>query len=196
MIDDKLASVVGDLRQLAAPWALVGGLAVGARTRPRATADVDIAFAVPDDEAATHCVTALTALGFRRVESIWHEVTGRLATVRLASPPTTARDGGREVALDLFFASSGVEAETVEAAQPLDLGPAGWVPVACLGHLIAVKLIWRRSEKRDGDLRALIEYATDEDVRAARQLVAVITQRGYSRGRDLVADLEGWLGER
>jgi hypothetical protein len=118
-----------------------------------------------------------------------HDQTGRLATVRLLSPVA-----GEDVAVDLFFASSGVEAEVVGAAESLEVPPGLKIPVACIGHLIAVKLLWRRSAKRDRDLHTLIEWADAEDLEDARRLIASITERGYHRGRDLGAALDSWLG--
>ena len=132
---------------------------------------------------------AYFAAGYRSRESILHDQTGRLATVRLLSPVT-----GEDVAVDLFFASSGVEAEVVGAAESLEVPPGLTIPVARIGHLIAVKLCWRRSEKRDRDLRTLIERADAEDLEDTRHLIALITERGYHRGRDLGAALGGWLG--
>lgn len=118
-----------------------------------------------------------------------HDETGRLATVRLLSPVA-----GEDVPVDLFFASSGVEVEVVEAAEPLEVRPGLTIPVARIGHLIAVKLCWRSSAKRDRDLRTLVERADAEDGEDARHLIALITERGYHRGRDLGAALDGWLG--
>jgi hypothetical protein len=40
----------------------------------------------------------------------------------------------------------------------------------------------------------LIERADAEDLEDARHLIALITERGYHRGRDLGAALDGWLG--
>jgi len=185
---DALPKIVTDLRDLGSPWALVGGLAVCARAEPRPTADVDIAVAVPDDAVAKERVGDLLAAGYRLRESIVHGQTGRLATVRLLSPTA-----GDEAALDLFFASSGVEAEIVAAAESLELLPGLVIPVSRIGHLIAVKLCWRRSAKHDRDLRALIDRADAEDLQEARHLAALITERGYHRGRDLAAALTSWL---
>lgn len=152
MPESALPQIVGDLRDLRSPWALVGGLAVCARADPRPTADIDIAVAVPDDATARARVGDLLAAGYRSRESIVHDQTGRLATVRLLSPAA-----GEDVAVDLFFASSGVEAEIVGAAESLEVQPGLAIPVARIGHLIAVKLCWRRSAKRDRDLRTLIQ---------------------------------------
>jgi hypothetical protein len=108
MLEEALRQIVGDLHDFCSPWALVGGLAVCARAEPRPTADIDIAVAVPDDAAAKARVGDLLAAGYWSTESIVHDQTGRLATVRLLSPVA-----GEEVAVDLFFASSGVEAEVM-----------------------------------------------------------------------------------
>ena len=189
MLEEALRQIVGDLHDLGSPWALVGGLAVCARAEPRPTADIDIAVAVPDDATAKARVDDLLAAGYRSRESILHDQTGRLATVRLLS-----HVAGEDVAVDLFFASSGVEAEVVGAAESLEVPPGLTIPVARIGHLIAVKLCWRRSEKRDRDLRTLIERADAEDLEDARHLIALITERGYHRGRDLGAALDSWLG--
>lgn len=189
MLEDALAQVVSDLHDLGSPWALVGGLAVCARAEPRPTADIDIAVAVPDDATAKARVGDLLATGYLSKESVVHDQTGRLATVRLLSPVA-----GDDVGVDLFFASSGVEAQVVGAAELLEVQPGLTIPVARIGHLIAVKLCWRQSEKRDRDLRTLIDRADAEDLDDARHLMASITERGYHRGRDLGATLDSWLG--
>ncbi|WP_152361670.1 nucleotidyl transferase AbiEii/AbiGii toxin family protein [Microlunatus speluncae] len=188
MIEEALPHVVGDLHDLGAPWALVGGLAVCARAEPRPTADIDIAVVAPDDATAKERIAHMLAVGYRWRESIVHDETGRLATVRLQTSPV-----GEDVAVDLFFASSGVEPEIVGAAEPVEVLPGLTIPVARIGHLIAVKLCWRRSDKRDRDLRTLIERADAAELEDSRRLIAVITRRGYHRGRDLGAALDGWL---
>ena len=43
------------------------------------------------------------------------------------------------------------------------------------------------------DLRALLRVAADRDLELARTALAAITARGYHRGRDLDADLDGLL---
>lgn len=188
ILEEVLPQVVGDLNRLDLPWALVGGLAVCARARPRPTADIDIAVSLPDDATANMAVDALIDLDYRLTESIVHDQTDRLATVRLL-----AAVDGKAVVVDLFFASSGVEAEVVEAAELLAIRPGLVIPVASIGHLIAVKLCWRQSDKRDRDLHVLIEQADEVDREDARQLIAVITERGYDRGRNLSSALESWL---
>ena len=48
---DATRRIVSDLEGQGSAWALVGGLAVSARTEPRTTRDVDVAVTVPDDAA-------------------------------------------------------------------------------------------------------------------------------------------------
>jgi hypothetical protein len=188
MIEEALTYVVGDLHDRRLPWALVGGLAVCARAEPRPTADIDIAVVTADDATAKAYVDDLLAVGYRWKKSIANAQTGRLATVKLDSPAVA-----KDVAVDLFLASCGVEAEVVGAAEPLEVAPGLTIPVARIGHLIAVKLLWRPSEKRDRDLRTLIRRAGAEDLTDARHLIDSITRRGYHRGRDLGAALDSWL---
>ncbi len=66
-------------------------------------------------------------------------------------------------------------------------------PVAQSGHLIALKVLARDDRTRPQaavDLRALIAAAGESDLALARQSVRLIEQRGFHRGRDLVAALE------
>ncbi len=57
--DETLRAVVQDLRKLAVPWALVGGVAVSARGNPRFTNDFDFAIAVADDREAERTVAGI-----------------------------------------------------------------------------------------------------------------------------------------
>ena len=86
-----------------------------------------------------------------------HDQTARLATVRLLSPVA-----GEDVAVDLFFANSGVEAEVVAAAESLEVPPGLMIPVARIGHRSGQVLVGP-SAKCDRDLRTLIERADAED---------------------------------
>lgn len=95
--------------------------------------------------------------------------------------------------VDILFASSGIEHEIVDHAEDLEILPALVVPVVRVGQLIAVKSLARddRTRPQDlADLRALREVATPDDLALAATSVALIRERGYDRGRDLVAALE------
>jgi hypothetical protein len=120
------------------------------------------------------------------------ETTHRLATVRLAFPGESAQG----VVADLLFASSGIEPIVVAAAERLVIFPAFVVPVARVGHLVALKLLSRddRTRPQDAiDLRALSKVATEAEVVRAREAIRLIEERGFARGRDLGAALAEWL---
>ena len=186
-VERSLIDAVGALRGVGARSALVGGLAVSARAEPRLTRDADFAVAVGSDEDAEGVVRALIAEGYALLAAVEREAVGRLATVRL----TRATDEHSTVT-DLLFASSGIEPEIVDAADDIEILPGVVVPVATIGHLIATKLLARddRSRPTDADdLRALASRAVDVDWREAEIAVALITARGFARGRDLEGSL-------
>jgi predicted nucleotidyltransferase len=98
--------------------------------------------------------------------------------------------------VDLLFASSGIEPEIIEAAESLELLPGLHLPVATIGHLIALKVLARDDVERPQDivdLRALARRASDSERRRAREAVALIHARGYHRDRDLEAALREFL---
>lgn len=67
------------------------------------------------------------------------------------------------------------------------------LPVASIGDLIALKILSRDDDRRPqdaADLRALCRAAADVDLAVAREALALITARGFHRGRDLDALLE------
>lgn len=186
-LEAALVALASDLRALAVPWALVGGFAVSARAEPRFTRDVDVAVAVDGDAAAEHLVRELTARGYVLVATVEHGPSGRLATARLEAPVPAP------VVVDLLFASSGVEAEVVAAAEDVELLPGVVLPVADLASLIVLKVLARDDEVRPqdaADLRAMVPLATASDLRRAGDLAALVTARGFDRGRDLVAAVE------
>lgn len=166
-------------------YALVGGLAVSIRAEPRMTRDADLVVSVTDDNEAEALIKSLGLRGYAILAAIEQEATDRLATVRLST-------GAQGVVTDLLFASSGVEPEIVELAEPMEVLPDLVLPVARIGHLIAMKLLARDDRNRPNDaddLRALSSIATDEDWNVASTAVELIESRGYARGRNLSASL-------
>ncbi len=113
----------------------------------------------------------------------------RLATARLRSPST--------VVVDLLAASSGIEAEVVGRAEPVAIDGAGNVPVARAEELLALKIrsITDRRPQDRIDAASLREL-NDIDLTVVRDLLALIEQRGYARGEDLGAKLDGILAAR
>lgn len=166
--------------------AVIGGLAVSVRTVPRFTRDVDLAIATATDGESEALVLALQQRGYRVLAVLEHE-NGRMSTVRLL-PPGGSEDG---VVVDLLFASSGIEPEIVAEAEPIEVLPGVVLPVARVGDLIALKLLSvdERRPKDAQDLLALIAEAGPDERARCVKANALITQRGYNRGRDLDAAL-------
>jgi hypothetical protein len=111
---------------------------------------------------------------------------------------TFKRDTERSVFIDLLFASSGIEPEIVRDAEDLALLEDVPVRVATRAHLIALKVLARDDRHRPqdwDDLRALLADASDAEVAAARDALAMIEQRGYNRGRPLAHDLDRALAD-
>jgi predicted nucleotidyltransferase len=187
-----LRRIAADLRAAGREWALIGGLAIGARAEPRTTRDVDLAVAVASDAEAEALVFELQSRGYRTLAAVEQEAVGRLATVRLL-PPGEGQSG---VLVDLLFASSGIEPEIAGAAEPLEIVPGLEVPVARIGHLMALKVLARddRGRPQDlDDLRALIVEAGPEDLADAGAALRLIEARGFHRGRRLSEDFERLL---
>ena len=122
------------------------------------------------------------------------EAADRLATARLVP----AHEDETGVVLDVLFASSGIESEIVSEADALEVLPKLRVPVARIGHLIALKILARDDRTRPQDrvdLVALLAAAAPADIGKARVALALIEQRGFHRNKDLAAELERLLGE-
>jgi len=188
-----LRRILSDLVELGRRFALVGGLAVSARTEPRLTRDADLAVLVADDRDAESLIRDLRARSWRAVTAIEQDVAGRLATVRLALADAL---GGTVV--DLLFASSGIEPEIVASAERIEVLPALAIPVASLAHLIALKVLARDDRTRPQDrvdLAALLARADPQSLRAARAALVLVTERGFHRGRDLAAALDAAVAE-
>ena len=188
-LESALRQICADLTENGHAFALVGGLAVSARTEPRFTRDADIAVAVASDAEAEALVRNLRSTGYEVEAVVEQQAMGRLATARLTRSSTAP-------VIDLLFASSGIEPEVVAAADAVELLPQLHLRVATTGHLIALKILARDDVNRPqdlGDLRALLRVASAVDVARARAALALIAERGYHRGRDLAADFEALL---
>lgn len=182
------------LMQRGARTAIVGGLAVSARTEPRFTRDADVCVAVSDNDEAESLVRALQSDGYRVLALVEQESTARIATVRLAPPPPVDRG----VVLDVLFASSGIEPEVIGASDVLELSEGVRAPIATVSSLIALKVLSRDDARRPQDrvdLAALLGIASAADIAEATRLLGLIQERGYGRGRDLISLLEGLRAE-
>lgn len=97
------------------------------------------------------------------------------------------------MAVDLLFASSGIEDLVVAQARPLEILPVLILPVARPGHLLALKVLARDDRRRPhdvDDLRSLLAEASRTELRAAGEALDAITSRGFHRRRNLRAAWE------
>ena len=140
-----LRQISTDLSESGAHCAVVGGLAVSARTEPRFTKDIDIAVAVANDREAEALIRFLRARNYKIEALVEQEAIERLATVRLIPPGESA------LVVDLLFASSGIEPEIVAAAEPIEIVAGFAVRVSTTAHLIAMKVLSRDDERRPQD---------------------------------------------
>ena len=177
------AKILDELRREGVSGCLVGGLAVSARCDPRFTRDIDVAIAIEDDARAEALVQKLGTVGFRAGAVVEQEAVGRLAMIRLFDDDDTT--------IDMLTASSGIEAEVVADAESLEVVRGVVIPVARVGHLIALKLLSVAPGRETDtlDLRHLAAVANSAEWDRAADAVEKITARGYSRGRDLGSDL-------
>lgn len=183
-----LHAIADVLDRLGRPFALVGGLAVSVRGEVRFTRDVDLAIASGDDVESERLVHALREAGYETVAVVEQAATGRLATVRLASPTG--------IVVDLLLASCGIEPEVVSRAEPIDIG-GRLLGVARAEDLLAMKVLSssRRRRKDVEDALGLLRCNPELDLAAVRSNLALIEERGYARQQDLAAKLTDLLAE-
>ena len=180
-LDSALRAIAADLRSQSVGFALVGGLAVSAWVEPRFTRDADLAISVEDDAHAERLVATLRTHGYSVLALGEQQAIGRLATVRLEKG---------DAIVDLLFASSGIEVEIVAAAVQTEILKGLTMPVASVGHLIAMKLLSSDLERRPTDivdLHQLARAASAKDWTMASLACATIEARGFARGRDLAS---------
>jgi hypothetical protein len=184
-LEQALVRLSGDLRALGLRWALVGGLAVSIRAEPRTTQDLDIGVAVSGDREAERITLDLKLRGYQphEVQPFLENADGRLSTTRLLAP-----EGSDMVGVDLLFASSGVEEEVVAAAELREVVRGVYLPIATIGHLIALKVLAGRNKDKT-DVQSLLQRASLEELQRARETLELIDRRGFHRGKDLQAEL-------
>lgn len=185
---DRTFELLQTLNSLGYSSALVGGLAVSIRSRERFTRDIDFAVAVLSDEQSEKIGLAMQQAGYRLRAVVEQEAQGVIATLRFNHP----EDIDEKPTVDLLCGSTGIETEIVEAATTERISAEHSVPVASTAHLIAMKVLSENEHRENdaADLRALIAVATDDELEAAEQALALIQERGFDRGKDLMATFE------
>ncbi len=162
---------------------------------PRFTGDVDLAVAVESDSEAERVVGGLLRRGYRLFKQLEHIDTHRFATARMLLPPALFANDESPV-VDLLLATAGIEKEVVAEAEILEVVGGQRVPVARIGHLLALKLLSEDPDRRPldaADIVALLRKATPADLMTTRSAVALIESRGYARGKDLALKLSELL---
>jgi hypothetical protein len=104
----------------------------------------------------------------------------------------TISSKGGDLPLDILSSSCGIEDQIVERSLKLEVLPGVWLPVAALGHLIAMKILSHQDVSRlqdKVDLLALLTAAQTQDIELAKVALMQISQAGYNNGRDLLAEL-------
>jgi hypothetical protein len=195
-LQKALVRLDADLRAGGFSYALVGGFAITLRAEPRTTRDLDVAVVVSGDREAERVALALRIRGYKDHPkgAAIERPDGRLATIRLISPPVEEEGAGVQV--DLLVACAGIEPEVVRASQRLEVMPRVYVPVALSGHLVAMKVLAARPQDLE-DVRMLLREMGDADLRLARESLVLIERRGFLEDstRSLMAELEGLLDQ-
>jgi hypothetical protein len=98
------------------------------------------------------------------------------------------------IPLDILVSACGIENEIVASSTAIEILPGLSLPVASLGHLIAMKVLSQNPFERlqdRVDLLALLRNATEQDRAVVERSLEDIANRGFSGGRNLVAELHG-----
>lgn len=149
-LEAALTDVVAVLSRARIPYALIGGLATGYRSRPRYTKDIDLIVDIPQVALAA-VLDALGGLGF---EFDQREV---IADFTLHHMAVLWRDGVR---VDWLKPLLPVYRHVLERSQP-EPGPTGPVHVATAEGLVLLKLLAFRLQDQT-DVEALV--AANRDV--------------------------------
>jgi predicted nucleotidyltransferase len=185
----EIRRIADDLNAAGTRWCLVGGLGASIYAEPRTTKDIDVVVAIDSEQAMDQLKGFLASKGYSSPSILMHtQPTRRMGwRVLLASP----RCG--DVPLDILSNACGIEHQITQHAVKLEVLPGVWLPVAALGHLIAMKVLSQHDVSRlqdRVDLMALLRVAQPQDIEFAKVALLEIAQAGYSSGRNLVEELE------
>jgi hypothetical protein len=184
----ELRKVVFDLNEVGLPWCLIGGLACSVYCDPRTTKDIDVAILSSSPKELEEVILKLEKKGYFNRQILMH----MQPTHRLGWRLYLKSSRGYEIPVDLLSTSSGIESEVVSSAQVIEILPSLHLPVACRGHLIAMKVISENASDRIRDridLQGLLSSASEEEINDAKVALALATKRGFNRGKDLLSVL-------
>lgn len=177
---ETLAEATALLKANGWPFAVVGGLAASVRGEVRFTRDVDLAVSVRGDEEAEQVVHTFVRSGWDVVATVEQDAQARMATARLR--------GSTDVVCDLMFATTGIEAEVVAAAEPVTILSRLVVRTATAESLLAMKVLSATDKRaRDlADIQAILVNSAPIDSALVEDLLRLIEERGYARGQGLI----------
>jgi len=185
----EIRRIAEDLNASSISWCLVGGLAASVYAEPRTTKDIDVVVAIRSEQEIENLKTFLLPRGYATPFVLMHTEPTRRMGWRLIT--TSSR--GTELPLDILSSSCGIEHQIVEKSVQLEVLPGVWLPVAALGHLIAMKVLSHHDISRlqdRVDLLALLNVAQSNDIELAREALTQIMQAGHGNGRNLLAELQ------
>jgi len=175
LVDDALDRMIQCLSDCEVRFALIGGLAVSARSEPRFTRDVDLIVDTPTDADAEQLIRALLGKGYGLHAQLEQKSVNRRATCRLLQ-----LDQSDGVIVDLFFANFGIEQEVLEKASEEELTDEISLPIVQAEDLIALKLLAvnNRNRPRDSeDILNLLEHVSTARLKRTRQLLRLMAER-------------------
>jgi predicted nucleotidyltransferase len=155
---------------------------------PRTTKDIDVVVSVPDEEQGENLKDLLLTKGYTSPQILLHTSPTRRMGWRIFIP--SSRD--TNIPLDILVTACGIEKEIVASATTIEALPGLSLPVASLGHLIAMKVLSQNSLERlqdRVDLLALLRNATIHDRAVVERSLKDIADRGFSGDRNLGAEL-------
>jgi len=123
-------------------------------------------------------------LGFNNKQILMQTEPTQKLGIRLTIPTLTKESAP----LDLLYSSSGIEKEVVESAENIEIFPQIFIPIATRAHLLAMKILSENEADRIQDIldiKSLLSEATESDIKTAKEALALIEKRGFSRGKNL-----------
>ena len=155
---------------------------------PRTTKDIDIVVSVPDEAQGDNLKDLLLTRGYTTPQILMHTTPTRRMGWRVLIPPSRETS----IPLDILVSVCGIENDIVAKSTAIEILPGLSLPVASLGHLIAMKVLSQNPFERlqdRVDLLALLGNATEQDRIVVEHSLNEIAHRGFAGERDLIAEL-------